>query len=288
MHGTARAVLALSLLFAGPALADQAPSKAESLTSVLERIRQDVGYYEVQAARRRADIADPTKQDRLPDAARLATDDVSMAACDTSDLDFDVTDVRASLQAVTAETGGGSVGLRVPLLGKEGSVDADVSRQASGTETVTLTRRFHYSTKELASYQESDDYRQLEAAHTQYHARDASAPAVANPVLPIADTLLELRKNLMRSAAKLPCFEWAENDAKPENSSITLEFLVQQAVDGTVGFNFWIISAKADGRLERTNVNTLVISFAPHGRAVPTARTEPREFGQARGGQSGG
>jgi hypothetical protein len=52
MHRTARAVLGLSLLCAaGPALAEQAPPKAESLTSILERIRQDVGYYEVQAAR---------------------------------------------------------------------------------------------------------------------------------------------------------------------------------------------------------------------------------------------
>ena len=65
-------------------------------------------------------------------------------------------------------------------------------------------------------------------------------------MLPIADTLIELRKNLIQSAEKLPCFEWVENDTKPESSNITLEFFVQQAVDGTVGFNFWIISAKAD------------------------------------------
>jgi hypothetical protein len=110
----------------------------------------------------------------------------------------------------------------------------------------------------------------------------------ANPVLPIAETLIELRKNLIHSAEKLPCFEWAENDAKPESSSITLEFLVQQAVDGTVGFNFWIISAKADAKIERTNVNTLVVSFAPHGRAVPVAKNVTQEFGQAGGGQTGG
>ena len=287
MHRTARAVFGLSLLCAaGPALAEQAPPKAESLTSILERIRQDVGYYEVQAARWRADVPDPTEQDELLNPPRPGA--VPVAACDTRDLDFDVTNVQASLRAVAAETGTGSVGLRVPLLGKEGSLDADVSRQTSGTQTVTLTRRFHYSPTELAGYQASEDYRQLETAHKQYRARNAPVATQANPVLPIAETLIELRKNLIHSAEKLPCFEWAENDAKPESSSITLEFLVQQAVDGTVGFNFWIISAKADAKIERTNVNTLVVSFAPHGRAVPVAKNVTQEFGQARDGQTGG
>jgi hypothetical protein len=287
MYRTARAAFGLSLLgAAGPALAEQAPPKAESLTSILERIRQDVGYYEVQAARWRADVPDPTERDELLNPTRPGA--VPVAACDTRDLDFDVTNVQASLQAVTAETGTGSVGLRVPLLGKEGSLDADVSRQTSGTETVTLTRRFHYSPTELASYQASEDYRQLETAHKQYHARNAPVATQANPVLPIAETLIELRKNLTRSAEKLPCFERADNDAKPESNSITLEFLVQQAMDGTVGFNFWIVSAKAGAKIERTNVNTLVVNFAPHGTLVPTARAATREFGQARGDQPGG
>jgi len=73
-----------------------------------------------------------------------------------------------------------------------------------------------------------------------------------------------------------------------ERRTAPLEFLVQQAVDGTVGFNFWIISAKADAKIERTNVNTLVVSFAPHGRAVPVAKNVTREFGQVRDGQTGG
>lgn len=107
-------------------------------------------------------------------------------------------------------------------------------------------------------------------------------------MLPIAETLIELRKNLTRSAEKLPCFERADNDAKPESNSITLEFLVQQATDGTVGFNFWIVSAKAGANIERTNVNTLVVSFAPHGRAVPVAKTVTQEFGQAKDSQTGG
>lgn len=287
MHRTARAVLGLSLLcVAGPVLAEQAPLKSESLTSILERIRQDVGYYEVQAARWRADVPDPTEQDELVNPARPGADPV--AACDTRDLDFDVTNVQASLQAVAAETETGSVGLQVPLLSKEGSLDADVRRQTSGTKTVTLTRHFHYSPKELASYQQSEDYRQLETAHKQYRARNVSAMNQANPVLPIADTLIELRKNLIQSAEKLPCFEWVENDTKSESSNITLEFFVQQAVDGTVGFNFWIISAKADANIERTDVNTLVVSFAPHGRAVPVAKTVTQEFGQARDSQTGG
>ena len=66
MHRTACAVLGLSLLYvAGPAFAEQAPLKSESLTSILERIRQDVGYYEVQAARWRADVPDPTGQQSI-------------------------------------------------------------------------------------------------------------------------------------------------------------------------------------------------------------------------------
>jgi hypothetical protein len=47
-------------------------------------------------------------------------------------------------------------------------------------------------------------------------------------------------------------------------------------------------SAKADAKIERTNVNTLVVSFAPHARAVPTAKAISQEFGQTPGRQTGG
>lgn len=183
--------------------------------------------------------------------------------------------------------GTGSVELRVPLLGKEGSLDADASWQTTGTKMVTLTRRFRYSPTELASYQSSEDYRQLEAAHKQYQARNPVSSQV-NPVLPIAATLIELRKSLIRSAEKLPCFERADADVKPQSNSITIEFLVQQAADGTVGFNFWVVSAKASAKVERTNVNTLVLNFAPHDKTVPVAKTVTRQFGEAGGDQTGG
>ena len=218
MRRTARAVLGLSILLAGgPAFAEQTPpAQAESLTSILERIRQDVGYYEVQAARWRTDIPDPKERGKLQ-RSQVQSDATAGTACSISDFDFDVTNVQANLQTATAETGTGSVGLRVPLLGKEGSVDTDISWQANGTETVALTRRFHYSAEQLASYQASEDYRRLEAAHQRYHARNPSEAAQANSVLPIADTLIELRESLIRSAEKLPCFEWADKDVKPES-----------------------------------------------------------------------
>jgi hypothetical protein len=275
MHRTAaRAVIGLSLLFAaGPAVAEQDPPRDEALTSILERIRQDIGYYQVQAARWRADISDPTDQGGQPHPPRPQPD----AACDISDFDFDVTNVQANLQTVMAKTETGSVGLRVPLVGQEGSLASDVSRQASGTETISLTRRYRYNIEHLASYQASKDYQQLETA---YQARNASEATQPNPVLPVADTLLELRKHLIRSAEKLPCFDWADKDGKSGSSSIALEFLVQQAVDGTVGFNFWIVSAKANAKIERTNVNTLVVNFAPHARPVPASPAVAQQFGQ--------
>ena len=288
MRRTGRAVLGLSILLAGgPAFAEQTPpAQAESLTSILERIRQDVGYYEVQAARWRTDIPDPKERGKLQ-RSQVQSDATAGTACSISDFDFDVTNVQANLQTATAETGTGSVGLRVPLLGKEGSVDTDISWQANGTETVALTRRFHYSAEQLASYQASEDYRRLEAAHQRYHARNPSEAAQANSVLPIADTLIELRESLIRSAEKLPCFEWTDKDVKPESTSITLEFLVQQALDGEVGFNFWIVSAKASGKMEHTNVNTLVVSFAPHGRAEPAPQAVAQQLGQAPGQPQG-
>jgi hypothetical protein len=288
MRRTARAVLGLSILLAGgPAFAEQTPpAQAESLTSILERVRQDVGYYEVQAARWRTDIPDPKERGKLQ-RSQVQSDATAGTACSISDFDFDVTNVQANLQTATAETGTGSVGLRVPLLAKEGSVDTDISWQANGTETVALTRRFHYSAEQLASYQASEDYRRLEAAHQRYHARNPSEAAQANSVLPIADTLIELRESLIRSAEKLPCFEWTDKDVKPESTSITLEFLVQQALDGEVGFNFWIVSAKASGKMEHTNVNTLVVSFAPHGRAEPAPQAVAQQLGQAPGQPQG-
>jgi hypothetical protein len=284
MHRTTHAIVGLSLLFAtGPALAGQdppVPKKAESLTSILERIRQDVGYYEVQAARRRNHIPTPPKQG-MPDTALGV---LPAAACDISDFDFDVTNVQANLQTVTVETENGSVGLSVPLFGKEGSkIDADGNWQDARTQTVKLTRRFHYNAEQLASYQDTKDYRQLETAHAEYRPRDASQATTANTVLPIASTLVELRENLIRSAEKLPCFEWTEDkEAKPENS-ITLEFLVQESLNGTVGFNFWVVSAEAGGKFDHTVANTLVVNFAPHAHVAPSSQSVSQQLGPAKG-----
>jgi hypothetical protein len=201
--------------------------------------------------------------------------------CNINDFDFDVTNVQVSFQTVMGDRETGSVGLQVPLFGTEGSLDA--SRQASQTTTIALTRRFRYDKDQLRRYEESDDYRFLEEGHKQYqyYARNAPDTAPANPVLPIADTLIKLRKSISDSA-KLPCFDWADKDVKPESSSITLEFLVQRAANSTVGFNFWVVSAKADAKIERKNVNTLVVSFAPH-RAVPAPLPPAQQIGQASG-----
>jgi hypothetical protein len=273
MRRTAVAAFGLALILTtnrGFAEQPPPPPQAEPLTGILERIRQDVGYYELQAARWRTDIPTPTGRDKLPAQLQSNTDP---SACNVNDFDFDVTNVETTLHTVLVKTGAGSVGLQVPLLGKEGSADIDANRQTSRTETISLTRRFRYDTDQLKRYQESEDYRGLEAAHEQSHAQKAFAAGHANAVLPIAEALIELRNNLIRSAEKLPCFEWADKDVKPESSSVTLEFLVQQATDANVGFNFWIVSAHADGKLEHTNINTLVVSFAPHTIAVPPSQS---------------
>jgi hypothetical protein len=285
MRRTAIAAFGLALICtSGWAFAEQSPPppQAEPLTGILERIRQDVGYYEVQAARWRTDIPTPADQGKPPAQLQSNTDPAT-AACNIDDFDFDVTNVETTLQTVLVKTGAGSVGLQVPLLGKEGSADADASRETSRTETISLTRRFRYDTDQLKRYQESEDYRGLEAAHEQYHAQKALAAGRANAVLPIAEALIELRKNLIRSAEKLPCFAWADKDVKPESSSVTLEFLVQQAADANVGFNFWIVSAHADAKLEHTNVNTLVVSFAPHTIAVPPPQPIAQQLGRTSG-----
>ena len=102
-------------------------------------------------------------------------------------------------------------------------------------------------------------------------------------MLPIASTLVELRENLIRSAEKLPCFEWTEDkEAKPENS-ITLEFLVQESLNGTVGFNFWVVSAEAGGKFEHTVANTLVVNFAPHAHVAPSSQSVSQQLGPAKG-----
>jgi hypothetical protein len=285
MRRTAIAAFGLALICTtGRAFAEQSPPppQAEPLTGILERIRQDVGYYEVQAARWRTDIPTPTGQNKPPAQLQSNTDPAT-SVCNADDFDFDVTNVETSLQTVLVKTGAGSVGLQVPLIGKEGSLDADASRQTSQTETISLTRRFRYDTDQLKRYQESEDYRGLEAAHEQYHTQTALAAGHANAVLPIAEALIELRNNLIRSAGKLPCFEWADKDVKPESSSVTLTFLVQQAANANVGFNFWIVSAHADAKLEHTNANTLTVSFAPHTIAVPHSQSIAQQPGRTPG-----
>jgi hypothetical protein len=245
---------------AGPPLRDD----AEPLTGILERIRQDVGYYEVEAARRRHDIDPDRRDDPEPDWT-------GKAVCPTAELDLDVTMVEARLQTVVTESASGGVGLRVPFFGKEGSADANMTRTDTQTETITLERRFHYDTAQLEQYETSTDFTTLESAHMAYvsHPTIDDDGAKTNPVLPIADTLMNLRSNMTAAAGKWPCFEWEDKLAKP--GSITFDFLVQHAKTGDVGFNFWIVSARASANVDRTLTNTITVSFAPH--PVPASAT---------------
>jgi hypothetical protein len=275
MNRFSRATLGLSLVisalpaFEAPARALSAQSNvaAEPLTGVLERIRQDIGYYEVQAARWRHEISAPASE-----TGTKSTISTTAPMCDVKDLDFDVTNVQLTLQTVTGNAATGNVGLRVPFLGKETEVTGDVELHVDHMQTVALTRRFSYSTEQLSRYQDTEDYQRLEAAHTKFQTSEQKLPA--NATLPVSDALIDLHRNLLRSAEKLPCFERAGNDVKPESSSITIEFQVQQAADADVGFNFLIISAKAGAKTEHTNANTLVVSFAPH---VPIKTTVPAD-----------
>jgi hypothetical protein len=279
MHRFSSAALGLSLaiaampVFAAPPTPVSLPSviAAEPLTGVLERIRQDIGYYEVQVARSRSDISAPAQESGAK--TRVST---PAPVCDVKDFDFDVTNVQLTLQTVTGNAATGNLGLRVPFLGKETEVTANAELHVDHTQTVALTRRFNYSKEQLSLYQDSEDYRRLEAAHAKSEA--ATPDPLANATLPVSDALMDLRRNLLQSAAKLPCFEWANKDVTSESSSITIEFQVQQAVDADVGFNFLIISAKAGAKAENTNVNTLIVSFAPHVPLVSQAPMDRRKI----------
>ena len=157
MHRTTPAIVGLSLLFAtGPALRGKnppVPKKAESLTSILERIRQDVGYYEVQAARRRNLTSPPHQSKAMPDTPAPGV--LPAAACDIRDFDFDVTNVQANLQTVTMETENWQRRAeRAAFRQRRLQIDADANWQTpeprrSSSPAVSTTAH------ELASYQSS-------------------------------------------------------------------------------------------------------------------------------------
>ncbi len=274
-------VAAVAAFAVGPPPAPiAAPAQLQSLTGILERIRQDAGFYEVQAARWRGDIPespmlDPAltvpAHDDPPDADHPQgqhSPSRSIAnACPIDQYDFDIVKIELTLQVVSADTMSGHMGLKVPYLGADLSGGAGASRAKTVTKTVVLDRTMPYDLVKLTDYFKGDDYKRLARGSEEDHAAPAGGPT-ATAVFPISDALLALRQNLVLAAEKEPCFD--VDPAVTSNDSLKLDFQVQTSMDKDVGFTFLLYSASADDKNQKNSENTMVVTFAPHSKPHPS------------------
>jgi hypothetical protein len=245
----------------------------QDVTGIFERVRQDVGNYEYQAAQRRGDVQPKVADPALPPPPF----DVACPAS-VANYDFDVTKIELTLQAIAANTVSGDVGLKIPI------VDATLGPDVSGdlahtrTKTVVIDRLVPYRPSDLQKFHDGPDYANLTAKHQAFlqSQKTRSAATAALPVFPISDTLAELRKSLVGASGKLPCFDVAKNEAVGD--SMNFEFQVVKAIDPTVGFSLGIVTAKADDKTQTTADNKIVVSFAPHvpAAAKPAAKPAPK------------
>jgi hypothetical protein len=243
------------------------------LTGILQRIRQDVGNYEYQAASWRGDITPKISDPAMPPPPFKVACPKSIA-----NYDYDITKVEVTFQAATANTLAGDLGLKIPIGGATVGPDINGSLANTQTRTVILDRIVPYSPAELKIYHNSDDYANLTGNHAAWLKAHpdpvGSKPAPA--VFPISDTLMGLRKSLLQASGTLPCFDIAPGETVGD--SIKFEFEVDKALDPTVGFSFLIVTAKADDKMQNKADNTITVTFAPHAR--PAARAAPKPGGK--------
>ena len=235
---------------------------SQDVTGILERIRQDVGHYELQAARWRGLLAPKLRDPAAPQPPFTI-------ACQKSvnNYDFDITKVMLTLNVIETNTETGELGLKIPMVG--GNFNPAVNKNFASTQTKTIVfdRIPSNSLIELAGFRDGKDYENLTKKHEAYllsHlVQDEDKPPP--PVFPISDTIIALRKSLMAAAGKLPCFDIAKGEKVGD--SITLEFQVAKATDQTLGFSLFIVTAKLDEKSNYDRNNTIVISIAP--RSLP-------------------
>jgi hypothetical protein len=188
-------------------------SGEQDATGILERIRQDIGNYEYQAAQRRGDI-----QPKIHDPAVPPPPFVVACPASVANYNFDVTKIELTLQAIAGDTATGDVGLKVLIFDASLGPDLNGSVAHTRTKTVVLDRFVPYRPSELQKFHAGADYRTTN--HNAFlQTRAAQAAAAALPVFPISDTLAELRTSLVEASGKLPCFDVAKGDDKTQTTA---------------------------------------------------------------------
>lgn len=241
-----------------PALG-QNDQMTQNVTGILERIRQDVGHYELQAAGWRGIFGPKTADPARPHVA---------IACPKSlaNYDFDVTKIELTLEVVAANTATDDVGLKIPIGGGSLGPDLNGSVAKTQTKTIVLDSIPTNDLSELTKYRNGPDYANLTKRHQAFLSSHSPSVGEKAPpsVFPISDTIIGLRKSLLEASGKPPCFDTANGEAV--GNSIKFEFEVDKAVDPTLGFTFLIVTAKADDKIQNQVNNTITITVAPHSK----------------------
>lgn len=284
-----QAAVAAAMLLAVLRLVPDAPAPApasapdgeagqqQSLTGVLERIRQDVGFYEALAARWRGQIT-PTITDPAltvpgdlhpPDATHPAPwrdpSRLIQAACPVLPYDFDIVRIKVTLGLTAARTASTDSGLKVPFAEGSLSGGGGGGSASSSSRRIVLNRDVPYDLAELEKFVRGPDYVNLVTARTRPGAEaDGDESGVLVPsTFPIAATLVALRRNLLRASEKVPCL--APPHEGGEGDTMQLHFRVSNSVSKTLGFEIVVISKQAS-QSEDAFDNTIDVTIAPHGQ----------------------
>jgi hypothetical protein len=261
------AVIATPICSAAAATAPANPDTSQDATGIFERIRQDVGYYALQAAQWRGVIAPKIPDPAMPPAPFKIACPKSLA-----NYDFDITKVEVSLQVVAGNTATADGGLKIPIT--PATLDLNDSRAQTQTRTIILDRIPSNDPAELVQFRNGPDYANLTTGHQAFLAANPPATATHPPVLPISNTIIGLRNSLVASAGKVPCFDIAQD--KSVSDTIKFDFEVDKSADPTIGFTLLIVTAKADDKIQNKIENTITITIAPHPK--PAATRQPNRL----------
>jgi hypothetical protein len=242
-----------------PQTSSNTTPETQDVTGILERIRQDVGNYEYIADQWRGTIKPKIADPAIPPAPFTSV-------CPIINYDFDITKIELSLQVTAENTASGDVGLKVPVGGATLGPDINGSRAQTQTKTIVFDRIPTDDPSQLVKFHDGPDYQNLTVHHKAFLSSQQQTSPGATRVFPITDTIIGLRKSLLAAAGKYPCFD-IDLD-KSTGDSIKLDFEVDKSIDPTLGFDFLIVTAKVDNKIESKLDNTLTITIAPHSTAA--------------------
>jgi hypothetical protein len=233
----------------------------QAIAGVIERIKQDIGYY----------YAEENQGKKTP-AVSMHADPTK---CPLAHYDFRIDKLAIEVSALQTDIVKGKFGLKIPFaLAGPDSIGSNASMSRTRTASQTLTIDLfpvidpNFTLPKQLKNTAVDLTKQIDKNPPFTAAERAPPPRVT----PISDTLIALRNDLTLAAASKPCLETVARKGTGASDQIKIEFEVEKDNDADVGFDIVIVSIKPESERKSKAGNTITVSFSAAGSMMVIAK----------------